>query len=955
MDREEKLKEQYRKCIDFCNRHQLTSYAEELEQVLVQMDEQPRIMIIGEGKSGKSTLLNALAGKNVAEIDREPKTWCINVYHSNATREYAEFVYQDNSKEEYTIEKAKELADIVEQRTLDVKAPVEIHWYYPDLEWPMQNVLLVDTPGFNQKRFNSSAKKDDDDVYGIELIEDDSFRKYYYKADLVLWCLMYGKTRDGNVNKHLKEATEISDNIRIYGIITKMDKIKDANERYDCFVKDEAYYKDNYPVEDCIQSGLPTIFEKDNEKIKHFKNGIRNSTISIIREKLNFLLRKNIISDKTKLKKAEAFLEQKKKAVGKIVDGILNCYYENYVIYSKALKEYEEMAQSWKNSTLSAIEGQSESIRRCFGEDDIYRRIWRENSGDIDGFSNAMSDVVEEKLQQLQHESEVAIKKLEDLTAAGLDSIEWKTYQANLGDPFSNSQTGYEKKEERSRASIDISMPSRFCFDPNELYYVFSKLMHSWSGNGEGVLSHLAGMANELIFTKKILGASKDSFIGITQSAEKKFIDGISDICDSQKESYNKLIVKEYKKRTGYDPSEVCEYILRTEAEAYAGGVRFEGGKHFAVIKDGKIDTIYSKYLCIPEFAGFKPDTDNVISVFEEQYVRPAADSLVDQILKSQDERLGPYDGKTATDYSINVKGAFSINALRAATRIDLLELEAIENTASFNEVERVYDRMVTNGLKRTQKALREKAKRKEKIIINEALLRMKNETMNSFNTFYNSWLNALNEAFVYLRSNPDYTVLLPGFDPSYYYFNFYLPGRKEDMFLKALWHYRDNNTLIKSFTERYVIFGTNGRKMSQEIETGCKEQIRSLLDMLDKKRREYEGIWDGDVRMYQQQAQSVCDYYYSAIDQFMLSVVRPRWKANGADSGIVEFAVKNKLINKQYIRFLTGKKVLPEVGIISNYKYSDGDTIADKIKQYIVSKLPEHNLIWEGKNAADN
>ena len=124
---------------------------------------------------------------------------------------------------------------------------------------------------------------------------------------------------------------------------------------------------------------------------------------------------------------------------------------------------------------------------------------------------------------------------------------------------------------------------------------------------------------------------------------------------------------------------------------------------------------------------------------------------------------------------------------------------------------------------------------------------------------------------------------------------------------------------------------------------------------MRDKKRREYEGIWDGDVRMYQQQAQSVCDYYYSAIDQFMLSVVRPRWKANGADSGIVEFAVKNKLINKQYIRFLTGKKVLPEVGIISNYKYSDGDTIADKIKQYIVSKLPEHNLIWEGKNAADN
>lgn len=109
-----RLKELHKICIEY----KLLDLSERIESQLKLIDEPLRIMIVGEGKSGKSSLLNALVGANVAEVDYEPKTWCIGVYSATDGEPYAEVVYKNNILKT-TIEDAKQLMADYEKATED--------------------------------------------------------------------------------------------------------------------------------------------------------------------------------------------------------------------------------------------------------------------------------------------------------------------------------------------------------------------------------------------------------------------------------------------------------------------------------------------------------------------------------------------------------------------------------------------------------------------------------------------------------------------------------------------------------------------------------------------------------------------------------------------------------------------------------------------------------------------
>ena len=53
----------------------------EMEDIAGRMDEQFMLFIMGSGKNGKSTLINALLGQEKAEVNILPKTWKIDVYN----------------------------------------------------------------------------------------------------------------------------------------------------------------------------------------------------------------------------------------------------------------------------------------------------------------------------------------------------------------------------------------------------------------------------------------------------------------------------------------------------------------------------------------------------------------------------------------------------------------------------------------------------------------------------------------------------------------------------------------------------------------------------------------------------------------------------------------------------------------------------------------------------------
>lgn len=74
------LKAKYNKLSVYSEKHELKGIYEKLQSKLQDLNEPLYIMIVGNGKHGKSTLINALIGKNVAEVARVPKTWKIDIF-----------------------------------------------------------------------------------------------------------------------------------------------------------------------------------------------------------------------------------------------------------------------------------------------------------------------------------------------------------------------------------------------------------------------------------------------------------------------------------------------------------------------------------------------------------------------------------------------------------------------------------------------------------------------------------------------------------------------------------------------------------------------------------------------------------------------------------------------------------------------------------------------------------
>jgi hypothetical protein len=40
------------------------------------------VFVVGEGNFGKSSIINRLLGRDVAEVSRFPKTWCVDLFHA---------------------------------------------------------------------------------------------------------------------------------------------------------------------------------------------------------------------------------------------------------------------------------------------------------------------------------------------------------------------------------------------------------------------------------------------------------------------------------------------------------------------------------------------------------------------------------------------------------------------------------------------------------------------------------------------------------------------------------------------------------------------------------------------------------------------------------------------------------------------------------------------------------
>lgn len=216
----------------------------EMRHLLEELDRKFMLFIMGSGKNGKSTLINALVGQTVAKEGIVPTTWKIDVF-TEAAGEEVRFKFRDGSEQCLSKEaaadflaaedaKQKQSAQAVREemrkfrasgasiRALEQKqASLNKYKLYrsriTEAVWPVQNSAilknyrLVDTPGLRQEL--------DDMIIS-------NAREYYTKADGVIWVLpadkISGAGDRSEIDALLQDYGKRTDNLIV--VINHIDK-----------------------------------------------------------------------------------------------------------------------------------------------------------------------------------------------------------------------------------------------------------------------------------------------------------------------------------------------------------------------------------------------------------------------------------------------------------------------------------------------------------------------------------------------------------------------------------------------------------------------------------------------------------------------------------------------------------------------------------------------------------
>ncbi|MBE6098796.1 MAG: hypothetical protein E7197_01945 [Anaerovibrio sp.] len=179
-----------------------------LDEIIRITTEPLTMMVMGEFSSGKSTFINSLVGKKIAEVNARPTTAVITKL-CYGDKEKIVVHYKDGSEEEKAETDFGKLTAITtgEDKTQENIEFVERHMPISTLK----QISIIDSPGLN-----SIYEK-----HGIIT------QKFLDKADLVLWMFSADKPVSQSESKAMGK---LSSRLCPIAVINKMDKINDDED-----------------------------------------------------------------------------------------------------------------------------------------------------------------------------------------------------------------------------------------------------------------------------------------------------------------------------------------------------------------------------------------------------------------------------------------------------------------------------------------------------------------------------------------------------------------------------------------------------------------------------------------------------------------------------------------------------------------------------------------------------
>ena len=138
-----------KKLREYSQKLELNGNISGIDEILRRMaNDNFNVAIVGEFKRGKSTVINALLGKNILPVDVLPTTATLNKITYNVTP-FVTVEYKDGRKEQIGIEEldsyVTKLTRESEERAKTIKEAVV---YYP-INYCKNGVTIIDTPGLN--------------------------------------------------------------------------------------------------------------------------------------------------------------------------------------------------------------------------------------------------------------------------------------------------------------------------------------------------------------------------------------------------------------------------------------------------------------------------------------------------------------------------------------------------------------------------------------------------------------------------------------------------------------------------------------------------------------------------------------------------------------------------------------------------------------------------------------